>query len=226
MLYWKAEKDGDLLGLGPLMLNNKSTPTCSNSTTATANGDLGYQFHVIKLVDRHEHPDLCSSLYHLQGHRGRLQLVRVMENENMIGARLFVWELEKEELEQMAVQVGGELGQKHRSIYSLMEGVPFWKYTSEYNCVECFGSDPNDLDTCFVSLTDPARSRKEQTYDADDDYIVIYKCNIHTGECSKMKMDKPFSGKALQIMLPWWPTPAAPRIRSHKAEIPSEQVIQ
>ncbi|KAL6203218.1 hypothetical protein ACLB2K_026921 [Fragaria x ananassa] len=111
-------EDGDLLGL--------SATACSNSTAA--DGDLGYQFHVIKLVDQHrdKDEDLPCSLYHLQEHRGRLQLVQTVGNEDWFGARLFVWELEKEELEQMTLQGGGELGQKHRSLrYDIMDGVEY-----------------------------------------------------------------------------------------------------
>ncbi|PRQ46463.1 putative F-box domain-containing protein [Rosa chinensis] len=188
MLYWNAT-DGDLLGLGPLMINKKSTTTCSSTT---ANGDSGYQFHVIKLVRQElEDEDLLSSLYYLQVHHGRLQLVQTVENEDPSGVRLSVWELKKEELEQMAVQGGGELGQKHRKTYNLMDQVYYHELTS----LEYMGSDPNDLDTCFVSLTDYHHDREP----------VTYKCNIHTGEWSEMETT--FTGLALQVMFPWWPTP-------------------
>ncbi|KAL6200740.1 hypothetical protein ACLB2K_030521 [Fragaria x ananassa] len=134
MLYWIA-KEGHLLGLGPLMINNKSTTDCSNSTAAeSADGDSGYQCHLIKLQDEDEDEDedgdgdVPPSLYHLQSHRGRLQLVRVDRNEDGNGAKLVVWELAKEELEQMAVQRGGELGQRHRKDYSIMDRImlPWW----------------------------------------------------------------------------------------------------
>ncbi|KAL6204052.1 hypothetical protein ACLB2K_021322 [Fragaria x ananassa] len=215
------EEDGDLLGLGPLMINNKSTPTCFNSTSV--DGDWGYQFHVIELArQERQNEDLPCSSYHLQAHRGRLQLVQMVGNENKIGARLFVWELKKEELEQMAVQGGGELSHKHRNIYAIIDGVRCdTRYSLEY-----FGSHPIYLDTCFLSRTDytrsekKPRSKKKHIDDDDDDYTFIYKCNIQTGECSEMDMDETFDGKGLQIMLPWWPTPL-PTIRSHTAETSS-----
>ncbi|KAL6174673.1 hypothetical protein ACLB2K_051319 [Fragaria x ananassa] len=119
----------------------------------------------------------------------------------------------------MAVQGGGELGQTHRNIYPIMNGV-------EYTWLRYLFSDLNDLDTCFVSRKDDDEvdeEEEEEEEDDDDGYNkVIYKCNIHTGECSKMKMYKPFYGRALQIKLPWWPTPA-PTIRSCKSRDLSEK---
>ena len=104
--------------------------------------------------------------------------------------------MEKEELEQIAVQGGGELGQKHRKHYDIMDGVNF-NYITQ---LKYFGFDPNDLDTCFVSVTNSS----------------VYKCNIHTGEVSKMEMgdrEKYLRRHHKSCMLPWWPTPK-PTIRS------------
>ncbi|KAL6177235.1 hypothetical protein ACLB2K_048761 [Fragaria x ananassa] len=88
--------------------------------------------------------------------------------------------------------------------------------------------DLYDLDTCFVSRKDDDDDDEVDDEEEDDDdghNKLIYNCNIHTGECSKTKMYKPFYGRALQIKLPWWPTPA-PTIRSCKSRDLSEQVIQ
>ena len=86
---WINTEDGDLLGLGPLMIKNKRI-TISSSNSTALNGDSGCQFHVIKLVRQGYENNGIGPSYHLEAHHERLQLVQLVLNDNKGGVTLFV----------------------------------------------------------------------------------------------------------------------------------------
>ncbi|KAK9928887.1 hypothetical protein M0R45_026004 [Rubus argutus] len=188
MLYWNSY--GDILGLGPFMINNA---TSTSSGIGTNGDDIvdHYQFHVIKF-------DQPPGMYRFAEvaifgvYQGCLRLYDYDHSKEI--PRLYVWELKKEELEQMAVDGGGKLSLKHLTSYLLDPEM----IHEDAAMVSYLGFDPNDLDIIYV--------------DVDD---TIYKCNICTGGWSEIDVKK-FHGSPFQLVLPWWPTPVPRMIqRAH-----------
>ncbi|KAM5567206.1 hypothetical protein ABKV19_015357 [Rosa sericea] len=183
MLYWNA--DNGILVLAPFTIGAD---------------DHGYQFHVIwTVVDKYA--PVCLGVY-----EGCLLFYDYDYDPEPPIFKLCIWKLTEEELNQMAVDGHGKLGQKHKKIHLDLEMflMDISDTGLEPSDADVFGFKPTNLDVFYVRMGG-----------------AILKGNIRTGWLTEMDVKsyrdenslRDVSLKIFRSVLPW-PTPV-PKLPQH-----------